>query len=322
MENISWNVKYKPRTIDEMVLNEEERGIVERWLRAGAIDGNVLLVSGPGRGKTSLADILIGALAEKDGFFRICPTDPEETFERFRVFLSTRSETKKLVLIEGIDRFPQDFYGKLRDSILDLDHVVFLASADSIARIPKAVESRFAYKIHFDDIPLEKTVARLSHILDKEGAEYDPQQLREFVQKYFSHSLRDLINYLQQTYAAKGKVEFETPLRTFENEDRLVFLVIEALKKFSKLNSENRRVVLLAPFGSGIGMECREIDRITTMRGINFDYVYLKLIREIVILPVRHILARYHEENDKRKYPDIHFFAAFFEVLRCIGELF
>ena len=55
--NSDWTEKYRPQTLDDMILNAESRALIDKYLAEGIID-NILLCSRPGQGKTSLAKLL------------------------------------------------------------------------------------------------------------------------------------------------------------------------------------------------------------------------------------------------------------------------
>ena len=52
-----WVEKYRPRTLDEMVLSEKFRSKFETYITKGTLP-NLLFASGPGTGKSSIARIL------------------------------------------------------------------------------------------------------------------------------------------------------------------------------------------------------------------------------------------------------------------------
>ena len=57
-----WTERYRPKTLDGYVFNnDQQRQQVERWIKDKSI-GNLLILGGAGRGKTTLAKILFNEL--------------------------------------------------------------------------------------------------------------------------------------------------------------------------------------------------------------------------------------------------------------------
>ena len=55
--NTDWTEKYRPQTLDDIILSEEARELINKYIKEDIID-NIFLCSRPGQGKTSLAKLL------------------------------------------------------------------------------------------------------------------------------------------------------------------------------------------------------------------------------------------------------------------------
>ncbi|MCE4608766.1 MAG: replication factor C small subunit [Desulfurococcales archaeon] len=214
--DILWVEKYRPRSLDEIV-NQEE--IVNR-LKTFVKNKNMphLLFAGPaGTGKTTAAHALahdlygeyyrqymlelnasdergIGVIREKVKEFARSRTPPDIPF--------------KIILLDEADNMTADAQQALR-RLMELYSVStrFILIANYPSKIIDPIQSRCAF-FRFQPLKKDDVVARLKYIADNEGVEYDPEAL-ETIYEISEGDMRKAINVLQAA-AALGKVTVET----------------------------------------------------------------------------------------------------------------
>ncbi len=214
--DILWVEKYRPRSLDEIV-NQEE--IVNR-LKTFVKNKNMphLLFAGPaGTGKTTAAHALahdlygeyyrqymlelnasdergIGVIREKVKEFARSRTPPDIPF--------------KIILLDEADNMTADAQQALR-RLMELYSVStrFILIANYPSKIIDPIQSRCAF-FRFQPLKKDDIVGRLKYIADNEGVEYDPEAL-ETIYEISEGDMRKAINVLQAA-AALGKVTVET----------------------------------------------------------------------------------------------------------------
>lgn len=213
LEQTPWDEKYRPQTIDEMILPKEIKQTAKDIIAKGHMPS--LLFSGrSGIGKTTLAQAMANELgadfmkinASKEGNIDMIRTKLEQ-------FASTVSFTggKKITLLDEADGLTHQAQQALRGFVDEFGNnhtIIFTCNFES--RISDAIKSR-APQIHFK-IPnderkeiLTQYVKRTFEILDKEGVKYNKRAVMELVMKKFP-DFRTILLALQ-TYSAGGEID-------------------------------------------------------------------------------------------------------------------
>lgn len=327
--SISWFEKYRPKSIEEMVFSSDQyKNLVNTWLTNERIDGNVLLTGPAGTGKTTLAEIIIRKIIKNQAdLCRMKTRSVNEIDEKIKPFVLKKpiSSKIKIVYIEEIDGISRQGQRQLKEDLLEKyqDYVSFLACTNYPRRIDSALYTRFTYKIDFTSENITGIINRLKYILKNESAEYNEDELIEFVNRNYFHGLRSLINLLQVSFISNnGKINFKDLEKSLNIEDNLVKLIqdmLETIMKTSELN--HRKMCLISPLNSVIAKDYQEF---VTLCHNNFDIDYsnvlLRLYETTKFLPLQVIIAKYSEDVDMKKYPHIHLISCFYEMMKCIIE--
>ena len=202
----SYATKYRPQTLDEMVLPERIRKIFPDT----NLPQNYLFHSGPpGMGKTTLCRIL-----SKDYDTLEIPASEDGTIEtirnKVREFASSGSimggtYLRKLIFFDEIDGASSKFFQAFRSVAEDENlapNMTFLATCNDFNSIPDAVKSRFMC-IDFlpenkaEETEVKKGYAKYIHnIASKNGINMSGSIIKTFVNKSFP-DLRSMMNTLQ-----------------------------------------------------------------------------------------------------------------------------
>ena len=213
LEEFVWTERYRPRTIDDVILPDD----VKERFKAFLADGNVpaLLISGSaGTGKTTVCRALLEQLScdyiiingsKDNGIDMLRGT--VESFARTVSMLGTR----KYIIIDEADGLTPNAQNALRNSIeLYSKNCGFILTCNFPSKISEPIRSRFA-QIEFK---IPKTIAqkmqtaffkRCCQILAAENVEFDKAVVAELIKKYYP-DWRRVLNELQN-YSASGRID-------------------------------------------------------------------------------------------------------------------
>ena len=198
--NKIWVEKYRPQTLDDIILSERTKDIVR-----GFEDEipNLLFVGTPGTGKTTLARIIVNDIL-KCNYLYINASD-ESGIDTIRHKVTNFSQTKsfdgkvKVVILDECDGLTSQAQAALRNTMESFaKYTRFILTANYKHKIIPALQSR----CQFLDIKptLEDGVKRIYGILKQEGIEIDDAQKKKFVELVKANfpDLRKAINEIQK----------------------------------------------------------------------------------------------------------------------------
>ena len=198
--NKIWVEKYRPQTLDDIILSGRNRDIVR-----GFVDEipNLLFVGTPGTGKTTLARIIVNDVL-KCNYLYINASD-ESGIDTIRHKVTNFSQTKsfdgkiKVVVLDECDGLTSQAQAALRNTMESFaKYTRFILTANYKHKIIPALQSR----CQFLDIKptLEDGVKRIYGILKQEGIEIDDAQKKKFVELVKANfpDLRKAINEIQK----------------------------------------------------------------------------------------------------------------------------
>ena len=213
-ENFLWVEKYRPRTIDECILPQEQKEFFAKFLEKGELQ-NMLLCGSAGVGKTTVAR----ALCEQLGADYLIINGSEESGidvlrTKIKQFASTVSFTGgiKVVILDEADYLnPNSTQPALRGFIEEFaNNCRFILTCNYKNRIIPPLHSRCAvveFKILSKDKPkvASQFFKRINDILTQEGIEFDQKVVAKVVEKHFP-DYRRILNELQR-YSTAGKID-------------------------------------------------------------------------------------------------------------------
>ena len=196
-----WVEKYRPSTLDKIVLSDRNRDALSNYSADDSIP-NLLFTGKPGIGKTSLAKIIVNEVLECQ-YLYINASD-ENGIDTVRTKITNFSRTQsldgniKVIILDEVDGLTLDAQRALRNIMEEYSSFVrFILTANFSHRVIPALQSRCQ---SFDLTPsLEGFVSRCRHVLDSEDVTYD-EIPHEFVRTFYP-DLRKAINELQKSSA-------------------------------------------------------------------------------------------------------------------------
>lgn len=203
-----WIEKYRPKTLDEMCLDESIKNLIKTYTSKGEIP-NLLLVGRPGIGKTTLARVIINDLL-KCQFLYINASD-ENGIDTVRSKITNFAQTKsldggiKIIVLDEMDGMSEAGQRALRNIMEEYaKYTRFIITANQLHRIIPALQSR-CQSIQVES-SLFDVVKRCTQVLKQENisiAEDDKQGLLVAIKSMYP-DVRRIIGQMQRM-CATGK---------------------------------------------------------------------------------------------------------------------
>lgn len=225
-----WCEKYRPKTLDDYVVTEQNRELIEAFKIKQEIP-NLLFVGTPGLGKTSLARIIVNDILGCQ-YLYINASD-ENGIDTIRTKVTSFAQTKsfdgkvKVIILDEADGLSIDAQRVLRNTMEEFAGITrFILTANYKYRVIAALQSRCQ---SFDlTPPLDGVVKKCALILKNESIELPADQKLKFIEfiKANYPDLRKCINELQK-YSSTGKLS----LIDVKNDETIKLIYTEVKNK-------------------------------------------------------------------------------------------
>ena len=197
-----WVEKYRPKTLGDIILSDDNLSIIEKYQTENEIP-NLLFAGCQGVGKTTLAKILVNDVLECQ-YLYINASD-ENGIDTIRSKVTQFAQTRsldgkiKVIILDECDGLSQDAQRALRNTMEEYAEITrFILTANYSHRIIPALQSR-CQSIDLTP-PLTGCKKRIDIILESEGVSVDKkqdEQIAQFIKNTYP-DLRKVINELQK----------------------------------------------------------------------------------------------------------------------------
>jgi len=238
-ENSLFVEKYRSKTLDEYVGNEQLKQIVSKYIANNDLQ-NLLLYGTPGTGKTTLAKLIVNNFDCDYLYINASDERGIDTIrDKVQGFASSASfKPIKIVILDEADFLTIQAQASLRNIIETYSRTTrFILTCNYLERIIDPLQSRCqVLKI---TPPSKKDVARhVAVILDKEEINYELDDLVLIVNKHYP-DVRKILNTCQVN-SVDGNIKIDNTVLTGGYKDEL----LKELKSSSKTSFKNIRQIL------------------------------------------------------------------------------
>jgi len=213
MKDILWVERYRPSTIDELILPESIKTTFSEIISQGKIP-NLILSGSAGTGKTSAAMVLCKSL--NCDYIIINGSDEGRLIETLRNKLTqycssvSMSGGRKVVIIDEADYMTPDSVQPAMRAFIEKfsNNCSFIFTCNFKNRIIEPIHSRCAVIDYSATDPRQMAgefLARCNFILKENEIEYEEPVVAELIMKHFP-DFRRVLNELQR-YSVSGKID-------------------------------------------------------------------------------------------------------------------
>ena len=312
LKDILWIEKYRPKTLDEMVLSNELKLRFSDVIKNPTRMPHFIFIGIQGTGKTTLARILIDSIIrDKSDVLEINGSD-QRGIDVFRTlipeFLSTPPLLSpiKIVFIDEGDNMTSDAK-KIFRALLEKYHkygrFIITANDDTFT---SAIKSRFEI-IKFTKLDKDYILEFCKKILESENVEYTEENLR-FIVNTFYPDTRKIVGTLQQN-SVSGKLE--TNIISISSEDHVVKLLVDLITYCLQGDSRSANMILIT------------LSKYVTDVYVDFQVVYKTLFEKLSYkaVPLKVVISKFTNRTVNCISPIMLFYEFIYELKNTAEKL-
>ena len=243
LENYIWFEKYRPKTLDDLILDDKSRSQFEKFIA----DKNIphLLFSGqPGTGKTTVSEILIRSLDPKNiATLRLnASSDRGIDIVREKIYpfiMSKNSNKLKIVFLDEFDNTTRDFQTSLRNYMEQYSLTSrFILTCNYKNRIIDPLISRCTV-FDFKEMPKKAVLKYVMDILGNENISYKLPDIKSVITEYYP-DIRTIVNVIQSSCDNGEFIYDDTVARSNIYKQIVAFIKFGGYKELGIYVNKNR----------------------------------------------------------------------------------
>lgn len=317
IETALWVEKYRPRSLEEVVLPDRYMKDFKKMVERQELV-NLLLSGPPGGGKTTISKILCskqGVLFNrKDNLLTVNGSAQESRGIGFvdKVIvpflrIPPANDKYRIVFIDEADNLTPDSYRSLRGIIENFSEGYgrFIFTCNYPSKIPDPLHSRFTH-YKFQQLPKDFIVNYAKKILDSEDVKYDDETLMFIIDGLYP-DVRKIINALQKA-SWDGKLEFDKK-SVISSEKTIVANIVEIVGFIQR--NENQKI------GKAVG----GIIDILKDEEVDYKNIYTTLFfMQNFPAPAKIVVNEYANKHQGCLIPHQHLVAMVYKIIKTLME--
>lgn len=228
VENSLWIEKYKPRDIEDVLIEESVKERFRQFVDKKEIP-NLVFPGNPGNGKTTCARILAKAVSDDVMFINASDESGVDVVRnKIEPFCAVESfgDTKKVIILDEMEESSHRFQTALRAVIEQFYSTTrFILTCNFYNKVIDPIKSR-TQEFKFGEINQKEILKRCFYILKNEGVEFDKKNVAK-VLKHLGTDMRRIIQTLQKLTMEKDGKRVLIPYTSDEEKMLKLFELVD-----------------------------------------------------------------------------------------------